>query len=494
MTGYSLPFQLPTIKDRVLEAHKYANWLVSLHARKHRSTVTASTPWDVTLNVTTHCQLSCPYCETGNGSLQRSSGLLTPDRFHYHMKPLYNNLFILRMFGTGESLLNRQFPKMIEKTKGKEIFSLLSTNLSLKFSDELIDELLLCGLGIIAISCDGTSQKTYEKYRRGGDYELVIENMQRLIARKKALGLQYPIIEWRFLVFEHNKHEIDRARHLAWMYGVDQISIHAGSAPARGASVIRATDVNLSPATVGPAFTDALKNKKTTLLDAIKKLPDEQRKTFGAIPPALRYSKCDWLYFGTTLFPSGGVSPCCVSNNEPNDFGTMDPATHANFIKIWRNEKYREAREFFHPHKKNKEANVICASCPNMASMDSQFVMPLRAVLRNAPAWVLKILACRPEIFFTNTDYYTLRPEMLGLQHCRSGLNNEVPADLIEAIRTHAGEITNHSPILSEHYRLFANILEQGDATDTKGFEVIEKGIALSDELAHKTIALSGDA
>lgn len=483
MTGFSLPFQLPAIKSPELEIEKYTNFLISLRERKIRSTRNRARPWDITLNVTTHCQLSCPYCETGNGSLRRSPGLLTPERFDYFMNPLYNTAFILRMFGTGESLLNKQFPKMVEYTKGKEVFSLLSTNLSIKFSDKQIDELLLCGLGIIAVSIDGASQETYSKYRRGGDYELVIENMQRLIARKKELQLEYPVIEWRFLVFEHNKHEIDRARHLAWMYGCDQIAVHPGSAPAKGASVVRATDVTIGPPMVGPAFSKAVAEKKSILQDAIRTLPAAQREIPAGVPRRLRYAKCDWLYFGTTVFPRGGVSPCCVSNHEDNDFGTMDPDTNTHFFKVWNDAPYQEARDFFHIKKKNKDSKVICASCPNMGSMDSQFVVPLRAVLRNAPGWVLKILACEPRQFFTHVDFHTLRPEMMAIDACREKVNQEDWSD----IENYISRFIPPDAGKANYLQYIVSVLKM-DACSPRNIRKLRKGIELCDEIARRVI------
>jgi len=485
LTGFTLPFQLPAIRNPELEFQKYTNFLISLEQRKKRSPISRSRPWDITLNVTTHCQLSCPYCETGNGSLNRSSGLLTPERFNYHMGPLYNSTFLLRMFGTGESLLNKQFPRMIEYTKEKEIFSLLSTNLSLKLSDRQIDELLQCGLGIMAISIDGASAKTYSQYRRGGDFHLVIANMQRLIARKKELGLSHPIIEWRFLVFEHNKHEIDTARLLAKKYGCDQVTFHLGSAPASNADVILAQNADLYPVTSGPVFMHAVKNKKTILLDAIRKMPDAQRQIPGGVPKPLRYSKCDWLYFGTTLFPSGGVSPCCVSNHEENDFGTIDLATETDFVKIWNNTAYKEARSYFNASKRTKNETIICARCPMAASMDSQFIIPLRAVLRNAPGWVLKILACDPDRFFTNTDYYTLRPEMHGLNACRSTVNK--PWEDI------ARKLHNRIPLRSGKalfFKSYLDLLNHGDTTDPEIIAVLQAGMDRADEIAARIIAV----
>ena len=64
------------------------------------------------------------------------------------------------------------------------------------------------GLRHLIISLDGVTQGTYRKYRQGGDVELVFENMNKIISAKKSSGLETPVIEWQFLVFKHNEHEI----------------------------------------------------------------------------------------------------------------------------------------------------------------------------------------------------------------------------------------------------------------------------------------------
>ena len=66
------------------------------------------------------------------------------------------------------------------------------------------------GLDILIFSMDGTNQETYQKYRVGGNFQLVLETLERLAKAKQRLHSRTPLIELQFLVFKHNQQEIDQ--------------------------------------------------------------------------------------------------------------------------------------------------------------------------------------------------------------------------------------------------------------------------------------------
>lgn len=86
--------------------------------------------------------------------------------------------------------------------------------------EEVIEGLVKFGLRGLTCSIDGASQDTYAKYRVGGDFDRVIENVRKINHHKKAYGTQYPKLTWQFVVFGHNQHEIPMARTLARELGM----------------------------------------------------------------------------------------------------------------------------------------------------------------------------------------------------------------------------------------------------------------------------------
>src|SRR5262249_4945805 len=63
-------------------------------------------------------------------------------------------------------------------------------------------------------------QETYEIYRRGGNYNTVIENVRRINKCKRKYRSDLPALLWQFVAFGHNEHEIPKARKLAKKLGM----------------------------------------------------------------------------------------------------------------------------------------------------------------------------------------------------------------------------------------------------------------------------------
>ena len=79
------------------------------------------------------------------------------------------------------------------------------------------------------MSLDGASGETYETYRRRGKFDLVCDNLRRIVLEKQRLGQTYPLTTWQFLVFRFNEHEQEKARAMVAEMGVDRIEFRAPS-------------------------------------------------------------------------------------------------------------------------------------------------------------------------------------------------------------------------------------------------------------------------
>ena len=278
MSDLALPFIMPPIADRRLEARKFANLLAALRARRRRSRSIKHRPFDTTIDLITTCQLKCPYCSTGNGTLERPVGLMRPALYNRLMSELGEDAFIIWYFSTGEPLLHKQLTSLLGSSKHLGIFSGISTNLSVPLGDKRLDDLLHCGLGMISVSLDGATPDTYQQYRVGGKFELVIDNIRRLVQRKRERGLDFPLLQWRFLRFRHNQHEEDAARRMAMSLGVDLLEFFPGVAPAdaKENEVQSATSPLQGPAIWGPALKNAALAKRGTL-DSFLRSPAKPR-------------------------------------------------------------------------------------------------------------------------------------------------------------------------------------------------------------------------
>ena len=221
------------------------------------------------------------------------------------------------------------------------------------------------------------------------------------------MGLSSPLIEWRFLVFRHNMGEVEQARTMTAELGVDLLEFFPGYASADAPeSGVQPVPPGLEiDAPSGPALRRALRRKDTLFQRKLGTGTDYGR----VAPESVCGQKCDWQYFGTTIFPGGSVGPCCVSNDEPDDFGRLNSS--GSFSEIWNNPRYQRARGVFTGH---PAPDLVCSPCPNPGAQDYQFRPTLRALLRNAPNWVLLTLSRAPDRFFWEVDEI-LSPEEVSL-------------------------------------------------------------------------------
>ena len=129
------------------------------------------------------------------------------------------------------------------------------------------------------------------------------------------------------------------------------------------------------------------------------------------------------------LFPTGAVGPCCVSNDEPDDFGNL---AEESLVQIYNNERYRTARRVMRGE--NSEYDIVCSRCPNPAAPHFQFRLTLRSILLNAPAWVLKILGSDSEQYIDPVDRLVL-PNVISLiesEDLARSVGRFTPAELRE--------------------------------------------------------------
>jgi len=280
-------------------------------------------PVQAYIEPTLFCNLRCPACPTGLELGLRPLAAIKWDLFKSVIDEIGDYVFSLYMYNWGEPLLHKQTPEMIQYAKTKEMNVVMSTNLSLKLSDEYIERLVRSGLDQLIVSLDGTTAETYVKYRRRGDFQLVCENMLRIQAVKKKLRLQKPEIVWQFLVFKHNEDQIAQARAEFREWGADTLSIEGAIMPSAPYAE------GFEPSTI-PEFN--------------MYHPDHhfQKRT------AKHYRSgrsCSWLYGIFVLNPNGKVSSCCGSAGEQTDFGEYSGTR--GFLDVWNNATFKRARALF---------------------------------------------------------------------------------------------------------------------------------------------------
>ena len=272
---------------------------------------------------TLFCNLRCPACPTGLRLGLRPSVSIDEELFKSAIDEVGDYIFTLNLYNWGEPLLHKKTPEFIRYAKAKDIQIQLSTNLSFKLTDAYVENLVKSGLDRLIVSIDGASAETYERYRVGGDFNLVLENMRRIRETRERLGVQTPKIVWQFLVFKHNEHEIEQARAEYTNRGADEITFNGAEMP------LDQYNKGLEPSSI-PEF---------NMYDPEHRIQKETQRQMNSD------RSCSWLYGVFVLNPNGKVSPCCAVPAEKHDFGEYSRG--GKFFDVWNGKQFKRARELF---------------------------------------------------------------------------------------------------------------------------------------------------
>lgn len=177
------------------------------------------------IELSTVCNLRCPLCLTGNGSLQRRALFLDFSLYATLVREVRGHVPRLSLYGQGEPFLHPRFIDFVSLASQNGIRTFVSTNGHFLQTDGFCRDLAEAGLTSLSISLDGASPETYQTYRVGGDFARVLDGIRRMVRVRTDLGRTTPLVQLQFLVFKHNEHELQSIRELARDLAVDSLRI-----------------------------------------------------------------------------------------------------------------------------------------------------------------------------------------------------------------------------------------------------------------------------
>lgn len=187
------------------------------------SLVSAPIPQYYFLEITAHCNLRCPFCSTGNGEVPWSSrGNVAPETFKVLFDKIRPHAEVIDLFNWGEPFMHRRLYGFIEEIARAGIKAQISSNLTVRLFDEReLERLVRSGLHSLLASIDGVTQSAYAAYRRGGNVQKALANLENIQKTKRRLGAATPHLTWGFYLNRYNEAEVDAARRKAEEIGVD---------------------------------------------------------------------------------------------------------------------------------------------------------------------------------------------------------------------------------------------------------------------------------
>lgn len=294
-------------------------------------------PISYSIEPTNHCNLKCPECPSGLGTLTRPLGILKLDDFKNWIDQIKDTGFYVQLFFQGEPFINKQLPEMIKYAQSKNIYVSISTNGHF-VNQKNVNDVLEYAPDKLIYSVDGLDEVSYQKYRVGGTFKQADEGLRLLINRKKQMKKKNPYVEFQFIVMKQNEHQINDVRKYCEDVGVDklvfktmQISTYENA-------------VKFLP--TNPKFRRYLvKDGKFSIKSKLK-------------------NHCFALWRTSVITWDGKVVPCCFDKDAKYTLGMLN---NNKFIDIWKSSSYQKFRSSVLTDRKKIS---MCTNCTEGLKMN----------------------------------------------------------------------------------------------------------------------------
>jgi radical SAM protein with 4Fe4S-binding SPASM domain len=288
-------------------------------------------PMTISFEPTTACNLRCPECPSGLRSFTRETGNLKEDFFRTTIDDLYKDLMYLIFYFQGEPYINPKFLDMVKYASSKGIYTITSTNGHF-LNDENAKKTIESGLDRMIISVDGTTQETYENYRKEGKLETVLQGAKNIVKWKKALHSSTPHIIFQFLVVKPNEHQIPDIYRLAKEIGVDEVKLKTAQ-----------------------VYEYKNGNDLIPTIDKYSRYKQQKDGTYAVKNELLNH--CWKLWHACVITWDGLVVPCCFDKDAIHQLGDLKKG---KFREIWRGAQYHRFRTSL---LKGRDQIDICTNC-----------------------------------------------------------------------------------------------------------------------------------
>lgn len=288
-------------------------------------------PFTISFEPTTACNLRCPECPSGLRAFTRATGNLRVDFFRKTIEELHRDLICLIFYFQGEPFINPKFLEMVAYAHEKGIYSITSTNGHF-LNSENARKTVASGLDRLIISVDGTTQETYEAYRKEGNLETVLQGARNVVHWKKQLKSSTPHLIFQFLVVRPNEHQIPEIYQLAQEIGIDEVKLKTAQ-----------------------VYDYERGNPLIPTIDRYARYAQKADGTYQIKNKLLNH--CWKLWHSCVITWDGVVVPCCFDKDAQHQLGDLKEKP---FREVWQGKSYQQFRTLLLGGRKNID---ICTNC-----------------------------------------------------------------------------------------------------------------------------------
>jgi radical SAM protein with 4Fe4S-binding SPASM domain len=190
-------------------------------------------PLTLAIESTAKCNLFCPMCPRENIYFPPRD--MSMSTFRKIIDETRDYLEFAVPYGVGEPLLNPEIYSMIEYCRESGVPTGISTNATV-LTEEASRRLIKSGLDYIIFAFDGATKETFEKYRKGADFDRVTANIRMFLRLKKELRSRIFCIV-QVVRLRDNREEIPDLVRMWRIEGIDEIRIKKDEVHNEGSAI-----------------------------------------------------------------------------------------------------------------------------------------------------------------------------------------------------------------------------------------------------------------
>jgi len=296
---------------------------------KRLSAVSVS-PRSIQIECTTKCNLKCTFCELSYWTEKPA------DLKFDELRKMVDHLPKLKridLTGIGESLMNRDFFKIVEFLKLRGLYVTLNDNFTL-MTEQAARRIVELQVDQLFLSLDGATKQSYEQLRVGANFDKVIANARRLVQIKRELGRQRPEVKINTVVCLTNHQELPGIVELANDMGIGMVQF---------VNVITFDD------TAGLDIESVRRDVQKTFEETMHRARQLGILVKFQLFDKLAVQECDFPWKRNFVTYDGYVHPCCYTT-QAGDRKAQNRRSFGNllehsFDEVWNADRYSEFRK-----------------------------------------------------------------------------------------------------------------------------------------------------
>lgn len=311
-------------------------------------------PYHADLSPTDACNYECFFCNSA--FVDRSKRLAWGPMERTLNDMIEMGLKSVRLSGGGEPLIYPKIVPLLDMCLAHGIDVTNVTTNAFQLKDQVADRLLALKTTEIIVSFNDLGPQAYAATNGTNEraYDLVIENIKRFLADRRALGLHRPKVILQFFVWKGNHDRVEQMWDLGEELGVDHVYLrdmwgvgedkrmNPGELAIARRSIDRLVERDNGAGRLILAFdSEKLVDDQKTIVEDWIEWNESNVSWRREMPDRAEYCYIAW--YSTVIRGNGEVFPCCILSTTPG-YPALGDVTKESFRDIWHGPNYARLR------------------------------------------------------------------------------------------------------------------------------------------------------